>query len=58
MKKIRLISGVLLTIFIGICVYYNSDNNKEIINNSTSKKIVNTNALTMMYEISTGSGEY
>ncbi len=58
MKKLVLISGVLLTIIIGICVYNNLDNNKEIISNSTSKKKVNTNALTMMYETSAGSGEY
>ena len=56
-RKLMLISSLLLTIVI-VSSIYNFNNSKEIISNSTNKKIVNSNALTMMYETEENSGEY
>lgn len=58
MKKILLISGILLTLGLCTFIFYNIDNNKVVIENGDSKQLINTNALTMMYETTAGSGEY
>ena len=58
-KRIMLISSVLLTIVIGIIVFYNVCNDNEIIESTNRDNLkVNSNALTMMYEIEADSGEY
>ena len=57
-KKILLISCILLTLSLCTFIFYDIDNNKVVIENGNSKQIINTNALTMMYEIEIGSGEY
>ena len=57
-KKILLISCILLTLGLCTFIFYDIDNNKVVIENGDSKQIINTNALTMMYEIEIGSGEY
>ena len=58
MKKVVLISNVLLTFFIGIYFYYDSSNQKYVLEDKLGSRITNTNALTMMYETDYGSGEY
>ena len=57
-RKILLISCILLTLSLCTFIFYDIDNNKVVIENGDSKQIINTNALTMMYEIEIGSGEY
>ena len=60
-KKILLISCILLTLGLCTFIFYDIDNNKNnkvVISNGDSKQLINTNALTMMYEIEIGSGEY
>ena len=56
MKKTVLISCVLLTFIIGI--YYYSNNNGFVLQDEVDNQIINTNALTMMYETEYQSGEY
>mgnify|MGYP005780529795 FL=1 len=56
MKKMVLISCVLLTFIIGI--YYYSNNNGFVLQDEVGNQIINTNALTMMYETEYQSGEY
>ena len=51
-----LISCVLLTFIIGI--YYYSNNNGFVLQDEVGNQIINTNALTMMYETEYQSGEY
>ena len=58
MKKVLLISGILLTFVIGVYFYYYSDSQKSVLENSKSKQIISSNSLTMMYETESGSGEY
>lgn len=58
MKKVLLISGILLTFVIGVYFYYYSDSQKSVLENSKSKQIINSNSLTMMYETEYQSGEY
>ena len=57
-KKILLISCILLTLGLCTFIFYDIDNNKVVIENGDSKQIINTNALTMMYETDYQSGEY
>ena len=58
-KRTMLISSVLLTIGIGTFVFYNVSNDNEIIESTNRDNLkVNSNALTMMYEIEADSGEY
>ena len=58
MKKVLLISGILLTFVIGVYFYYYSDSQKSVLENSKSKQIISSNSLTMMYETEYQSGEY
>ena len=58
MKKIMLISGMSLTIIIGLCFYYRLDSDKYVLESKSSNQKVSTNALTMMYETEENSGEY
>ena len=58
MKKVLLISGILLTFVIGVYFYYYSDNEKYVLENGKSKQIINSNSLTMMYKTEYQSGEY
>ena len=47
-------------ILVVICLYFgiSSGTERVVISNEESKQLMNTNALTMMYEIEAGSGEY
>ena len=60
MKKVVLISSVLLTFVIGIYFYYYSDCQKYVLESESgsNQKIVSSNSLTMMYETEYQSGEY
>ena len=58
MKKLVLISSVLLTIIIGVYFYCRLDSDKYVLESRSSNQKVNTNALTMMYETEANSGEY
>ena len=58
MKKVVLISGVLLTFIIGVYVYYYSNSQKYVLKNEYSNQIMSANSLIMMYETDAGSGEY
>lgn len=60
-KKSKLFSISLLLLILVIIIvsyFYNNIPNRAIITNNKSNTISNTNALTMMYETETGSGEY
>ena len=59
MKKVVLISSVLLTFVIGVYFYYYSDSQKYVLENASSyQKVISSNSLTMMYETDYQSGEY
>ena len=62
MKKkviIGIVSAFAVVITTCLFVMFNSRNRSyEVITNETKEKIMNTNALTMMYETASGSGEY
>ena len=58
MKKLVLISSVLLTFIIGIYLFNYSSKSKSVLSNNSSQQITNFNAITMMYETESGSGEY
>ena len=58
MKKTVLISSVILTFIIVLYAYYYSDKQKYVLQNDINEQIVNSNAITMMYEIESDSGEY
>ena len=56
-RKIALgLAGVSMICIISTLFFYNHNN--VIIENEDSNKIINSNALTMMYETEAGSGEY
>ena len=55
---IVLIAIVLIVIAIVAILLINNSTSKVIISNEESKQLINTNALTMMYETEAGSGEY
>ena len=57
MKKGVLITSIIL-IFIFVMLYYYENNQKYILKDDDSRRIMNSNALTMMYETEAGSGEY
>ena len=60
MKKIMLISSVILTIIVmSIITINNMDKNeKNIIKNKEEKEIIKSNMLTLMYETEAGSKKY
>ena len=60
LKKIYiiLIAIILVVIAIVAILLINNSTSKVIISNEESKHLINTNALTMMYETEAGSGEY
>ena len=60
LKKIYiiLIAIILVVIAIVAILLINNSTSKVIISNEESKQLINTNALTMMYETEAGSGEY
>ena len=61
MKKKVIIGIISVLVVISGCLFvmFNSSNKSyEVITNETEEKIMNTNALTMMYETEAGSGEY
>ena len=55
---IILIVIILIVIAIEAILLINNSTSKVIISNEESKQLINTNALTMMYETEAGSGEY
>ena len=59
-KKLYIIlTAIILVITAIIVILLTNDNtNKVMISNEESKQLMNTNALTMMYETEAGSGEY
>ena len=61
MKKILLITSIILTLSIIAIVTFNNMDNKEnniISNIDKNKQVINSNMITMMYETESGSGEY
>ena len=61
MKRKLIISSLItfMTISIGLYFYVSGNNDNEVVlENEETKQVVNTNALTMMYETEVGSGEY
>lgn len=58
MKKTVLISCALLTTIIGVYNYCYYDSEKYVLQDEVGNQIINTNALTMMYETEYQSGEY
>ena len=58
MKKVVLISSVLLIFIIGVYAYYYSDKQKYVLLDEISNQVINTNSLTLMYETEYQSGEY
>ncbi len=60
MKKIMLISSVILTIIVMSIITINNidKNEKNIIKNKEEKEIIKSNMLTLMYETEAGSKEY
>ena len=61
MKKKVIIGIISVLVVISGCLFvmFNSSNKSYyVITNETEEKIMNTNALTMMYETEAGSGEY
>ena len=60
MKKKYIIITLSILLILTTCLYvFMGDNTKRIvISNEESKQLMNTNALTMMYETEAGSGEY
>ena len=55
---IVLIAIVLIVIAIVAILLINNSTNRVVITNDKEEKVMNTNALTMMYETEAGSGEY
>ena len=61
MKRKLVIFNLITLVIIFTCLYFYINNyDKVVINNESNSKnnIINTNALTMMYETSAGTGEY
>lgn len=60
MKKVKicLSSLIIFVLILSIATLFNSDNDKVIFESGKNNKVVSSNALTMMYETSSGSGEY
>ena len=57
MKKYVLLISII-SIFAFILLIYVDNNDKLVLKNDSNKQIVNSNAITMMYETDVGSGEY
>ena len=55
---IILIVVILIVIAIVAILLINNSASRVVISNEESKQLINTNALTMMYETEAGSGEY
>ena len=58
MKKIIFIISLIVCFFLYLVVINLSNNERDILENSTNDQIIKSNALTMMYETEVGSGEY
>ena len=60
LKKIYiiLIAIILVVIAIVAILLINNSTSRVVITNDKEEKVMNTNALTMMYETEAGSGEY
>ena len=62
MKKKYLIISISVLLVLSTCLYvFISDNTEKVVissNKESNRSVVNTNALTMMYETEAGSGEY
>ena len=56
----KLVIGSIGILVVLICLYFgiSSGTERVVISNEESKQLMNTNALTMMYETEAGSGEY
>ncbi len=59
-KTIKKLVVGSIGILVVICLYFgiSSGTERVVISNEESKQLMNTNALTMMYKIEAGSGEY
>lgn len=59
-KKLLVFSSIIVCLLAIVLIVSNFDGSERIIfeNNEESKQLMNTNALTMMYETEVGSGEY
>ena len=58
MKKIIFMISLIVCFFLYLVVINLSNNERDILENSTNDQIIKSNALTMMYETDVGSGEY
>ncbi len=58
MSKKIIVFGVILSIAFLLVLILNFNRSSEVIYSEKSKQIINTNALTMMYETEANSGEY
>lgn len=58
MRKIIFIISLIVCFFLNLVVINLSNNERDILENSTNDQIIKSNALTMMYETDVGSGEY
>ena len=58
MRKKIIVLGVIFSLVILLILILNINENNEVIYSEKSNQIINTNALTMMYETEAGSGEY
>ena len=58
MKKIIFIISLIVCFFLYLVVINLSNNERDILENSTNNQIIKSDALTMMYETDVGSGEY
>lgn len=61
MKKKLLVGCISFLLVLSICLYFyisGNNANKVVLENEEIKQVVNTNALTMMYETEANSGEY
>ncbi len=58
MRKKIIVLGVMFSLVILLILILNINENNEVIYSEKSNQIINTNALTMMYETEAGSGEY
>ena len=56
----KLVIGSIGILVVLICLYFgiSSGTERVVISNEESEQLMNTNALTMMYEIEASSGEY
>ena len=58
MRKVVFIISLIFCFFIYLVVINLSNNERNVLENSTNDQIIKSNALTMMYETDVGSGEY